>query len=303
MSGTPPAPDYVRSRVIPSATYVQISPFERVALRDQYNQELVEESLWQQRAPQDGYFNVAGLGRSVMPNLAEAKNYPLKAAQFPQGLTSEVQKGLWTAQVLAFWLTDGVAYKQYKGMEGLVSASGHDPGDPSAVLDANGYAKTDLRSLLNPKGQASAADFVTGPDSIFGPELESVVEEYAGTGKLFGKQVPSAAKPVLDRLLTQVSTPKIAAALSRARSGNPPAPKSGTALTPCSQLTASARAARKDCASGSKTFAEVSSDAKTTAAKRTKPNGSNNTLLYVGIAGLTLAVGASAYLVYKNKRT
>jgi hypothetical protein len=314
MSGTPPAPDFTRSRVIPGATYIQLSPFEKVELREQYNADVTAGSFWQ-RAPHDGaYFKVAGLGRSVMPDLAVAERESSQGVQYPQGLTADVQKGLWTAQVLAFWLTDGVAYRHYKGMEGLVSANGHDPGDASVVLDVNGYARTDLRSLLNPKGSAQDAEYVKGPDSIFGPELESVLEEYAGTGKLFGKSIPAQSKPVLDRLLTQVVTPRLTAARTKATSGAPPAPKSAIPPTPCSKLTPEARRARKDCASGlseirthlAKTrgraaFAEAPSGAD--AKKGTVAKGSkDNTLLYVGAAGLTLVLGASAFFLYKRSQ-
>lgn len=308
MSGTPPAPGYTRSRVIPSAAYIQLSPFEKVALRERYDSDVAEDSFWQDDHARGAYFKVAGLGRSVMPELDVAANYVSRDVTFPQGLTSDVQKALWTAQVLAFWLTDGVAYKQYRGMEGLVSANGHDPSNPSAVLDPNGYAKADLRTLLNPKDHAGDRDFVKGPDSIFGPELESVVVEYAGTGKLFGKPVPAVSKPVMDKLLTQVSTPKISQALARAKSGSPPQPSAGTALTPCSALTSAARAARKDCGSGADRAAAEASQHRRVAesslnSRAPAETDSDNTLLYVGAAGLALAIGAAALLIRRSART
>lgn len=307
MSGLPPPPYYTRPSVMPSSEYIQRSPFEKQELYADYQNDVSKNSFWQNNQTPNSYFRLSTLGRSVLPELEVsqlfAKNYSVT-----EPITLDIQKALWTAQVLAFWLTDGFAYRRYDGMEGLISRMGLDPKNPSAVLDSNGLAFVDLRTLLNPSHIKDDPFYVKGPDSLFGPELESVLEEYAGTRKLFGHEVPEISKPILEQLITQVSTPKIKSANADFSSGNPRASRSETVETPCSMLLEDARLARKDCrqsstsstsgASGASSASETPSTSKNDQNKFAEGESSNSKI-YLGLA--LIAIGASAYYIYSRK--
>ena len=266
--------------------------------------------------------NVPYMGRSVMPDFATAKSYSANASWNPP-FNVDLQKALWTAQVLAFWLTDGRAYKVYSGMEGLVTKRGHNPSDPSKVLNPDGYAKTDLRALLNPIGDNSTT-FVNGPDSLWGDkaEAESVLVEYIGTGKFFGASLPSQftkTKAILDTLIAAVSTPAIDAVKAKRAQGQTLPSRTETAKTPCSDLDDAAYNARADCpkprsGSGSvpQTPPPVASQtppkkddafAKGQTSTEEEPK-EDNTMLYIGLGLLGLAVvGGVGYYMHQKKKS
>jgi len=311
MSGLPPPPYYTRADVVPSPEYIQRSPFEKQTMFSDYQENVEESSFWQNSQTPNSYFMLSTLGRSVLPNLSDSQRFA-QNYKITQPITLDTQRALWTAQVLAFWLTDGVAYRRYDGMEGLISRMGLDPKNPSAVLDANGLAITDLRTLLNPTSSKDDPYFVKGPDSLFGPELESIIEEYAGTRKLFGKDVPQISKPILDALITQFPTTKVNAANASFLAGRPLASRVETTETPCGMLLEDARIARKDCRGDSPKNPSNADTLETTSrgGSRTQggppnfasetPSESSNSTLYIGLLGLALAVGTAAYLYHNS---
>jgi len=205
---------------------------------------------------------VFGLGRSVL-DVSKAQNFnrgsnaikPRSVGNYGNTSSDLFIKHLWTAQVIALWVTDGKVYRDYKGMEGIVTRNGHNPRDISKLnIDSNGVARTDLRSLLNPSNDSSVT-FVKGPDGMFGPGAESLIEEFAGTGKIFGVSLPtppSGRQPLevyasLVMLGLNIDTPKITAARTKYEAGNPPPSRREPVKTPCGMLQDDARAARPDC--------------------------------------------------------
>jgi hypothetical protein len=290
--------------VIPSSAYIQRSPFEKQDLFSDYQFETQQNSFWQNSTTPSSYFQISTLGRSVLPEINISQDFATRFG-IARPITPHLQHALWTAQVLAFWLTDGVAYRRYDAMEGLISRMGLDPKNPSVVLDQEGLAITDLRALLNPTNDKTNIFFVKGPDSLFGPELESVIEEYAGTRKLFGKDVPEISKPILESLIIQFPTAKIISANEKFLSGSPLAPRVETTETPCGMLLEDARLARKDCRGDSpktpiSTQDTRSQDPKNSPTIRFAQTDSNNSMLYLGLAGLVVAIGTASYL-YSRK--
>ena len=261
--------------------------------------------------------NVPYMGRSVMPDFSTAQKYSKNATWNP-AFNTDLQKALWTAQVLAFWLTDGVAYQKYDGMRGLVTSRGHNPSDPTPVLDSSGYAKTDLTSLLNPPGNKDPK-FVKGPDSLWGDEAEAedVLVEYINTGKFFGKTLPSSftkTKAILETLISAVSSPNIEKAKSNRAAGVMIPSKTEAKQAPCFDLDDAAYAARADCpkprptsggGGGGSVTPSVPPKSKFAegAAKDTEEEKEDNTMLYVGLGLLGLAaIGGVAYYMHnKNK--
>lgn len=311
MSGLPPPPYYTRPQVIPSSEYVQRSPFEKQDLYSEYQTQMGRDSFWQNSRTPNSAFYISTLGRSVLPDLSVSQEFA-RAYGSQTPIDADLQRALWTAQVLTFWLTDGFAYRRYDGMQGLVSRMGLDPQNPSLVLDENGFAITDLRSLLNPTTDKESIFFVKGPDSLFGPEMESVIEEYAGTRKLFGKAVPEKSKPILENLITKFPTTKIRTANTLYLAGKPRASRVEPVETPCNMLLEDARLARKDCrgdspktvSSGNNTPPPQSTtdvQSKNSPKNQFAQTESNSNLKYFGIAGLIFAIATAGYLYSRNK--
>jgi hypothetical protein len=262
---------------------------------------------------------VYGLGRSEL-SVSKAKNYnggskavkPTSTGEYGSTKSEAFIKDLWTAQVLAYWVTDGNAFKEARdgGQVGLITQKGLNPSDPSPLnITSNGIAMTDLRSLLNPKGNRSST-FVLGPDAMFGPAAESIIEEWAGTRKLFGKSLSGKNTLALDRLAKNIKTPKIDAARAKRAAGQSVPSRTSAATTPCSQLSAKAQEARKDCvspkkspsSSGSSKTSGGSKSTTKTAGGDTKAPEEDNTLLYASIAGVSALVIGVGVVMYKKKK-
>lgn len=262
---------------------------------------------------------VYGLGRSEL-SVSKAKNYnggskavkPTSTGEYGSTKSEAFIKDLWTAQVLAYWVTDGNAFKEARdgGQVGLITQKGLNPSDPSPLnITSNGIAMTDLRSLLNPKGNRSST-FVLGPDAMFGPAAESIIEEWAGTRKLFGKSLSGKNTLALDRLAKNIKTPKIDAARAKRAAGQTVPSRTSAATTPCSQLSPKAQEARKDCVSpsgsksssgSSKTSGGSKSNTKV-AGGDSKAEEEDNTLLYASIAGVSALVIGVGVVMYKKKK-
>jgi len=258
---------------------------------------------------------VFGLGRSVL-SVSDAASYNKEKGVKPSstGTYSSTQsdsfiKDLWTAQVLAYWVTDGAAFKEAVdgGQVGLIRQKGFNTSDPSPLrLTSNGIAMTNLKSLLNPKGNNDSR-FVLGPDGMFGPAAESIIEEWAGTGKLFGKSLSGKNAMALNRLAQNIKTPKIDAARSKRAAGQSVPSKSRAAVTPCSQLSPEAQKARKDCvvssgATTGKTQKKQPTNTQTAGGDSTTGEPEDNTTLIVGVAGASVLLIGIGVMVYKKRQ-
>ena len=261
---------------------------------------------------------VFGLGRSVLSTSA-AQDYnrgsksvkPSSVGIYGSTASQDFINDLWTAQVLAYWVTNGGAFQEAidGGQVGLVTKQGHNPNDPSPLrINSNGIATTNLKSILNPSGNNSNT-FVLGPDGMFGPAAESIIEEWAGTGKLFGKSLSGNATKALNRLAQNVKTVKIDAARAKRAQGQTVAPRRQAAKTPCSQLSDEAKAARKDCVvsgggSGSKTKG-TGKPRSSVAGEKDKSSGEDgdNTVMIAAAAGVSLLLIGAGVVIYKKKKS
>lgn len=256
-------------------------------------------------------YGMSHLGRSVLSTSAAADFNkgskavkPSSAGSYGSTSSNSFINDLWTAQVLSLWVTNGNAFSDM-GMSGIVTRNGHSPDNTAPLgIGADGVATTNLKSLLN--GSNTSDLFVKGPDGMFGPAAESVIAEWAGTNKLFGKNLSGNARIALDRLAANITTPKIKAARDAKAAGTPPASTTGPVKTPCNMLSDVARAARSDCPQvGGGTVTpgpkptprpSPSPTPKTTAAEGT------NWLLYGGIAAAVLAAGGIGWYVYSQNQ-
>ena len=257
-------------------------------------------------------YGMSHLGRTVL-DVSKAQNYnrggssvkPSSVGSSGNTSSDSFIKDLWTAQVITLWVTDGKAFSDM-GMSGIVTKNGHSPSNLSPLgIGADGIATTNLKSVLPSAGSSDTG--VKGPDGMFGPSAESVIAEFAGTGKVFGKPISGNATLALSRLAQNVTTPQIKAARDARAAGNPPAPKDAPAKTPCSQLNPDARASRPDCPQPSGVpvgggGGKSTPTPKTPSAPPAKAAEGDNTLLYAGIAGLAVVLGGVGYYVYSQKK-
>lgn len=253
------------------------------------------------------------LGRSVL-SLSAAQSFnrgsgvrPSSAGIYGNTSSDKFIKDLWTAQVLSLWVTNGSAYGDM-GMSGIVRANGHNPENVAPLgLDAQGVATTNLKSILPSAGSSDTA--VKGPDGMFGPSAESIIAEWAGTRKLFGKSLSGQATLALTRLANNIKTPSIDAANAKRLAGNPPPPKPVPVQTPCNQLSDVARAARADCPSVGGSTGGVTGGSKTPPSPKKTPSrtesaeGGDNTLLYAGIASVAVILGGVGYFIYSKRKS
>jgi hypothetical protein len=269
----PPAPSYIRDRGISDCEYLQMRPSVQESIKESVIRSSHNFENLLTNNP-EGYYKIGGIGdmntpmrmfgthhmgRSVLSQ-SSAQRFnngpksvkPSSAGSYGSTGSNSFIGDLWTAQVITYWLTDGAAFKEAQDGKqvGLITSKGFSPSNLApliAKMDANGVVAEDLRSLLNPTGNRSTL-FLLGPDGMFGPAAESIIEEFVGTDKLFGKTVPAGkARLALGRLASNIMTPKIQAALDKRLAGNPPPPREETELTPCNQLSNTAKAARSDC--------------------------------------------------------
>lgn len=234
-------------------------------------------------------------------------------------------RDIWSAQVLTLWLTDGKAFNQFF-MDGIVTLNGHTPTNLAPLkMQSNGRVTEDLTKTLSKMPSAAAAKgtkFVMGPDGIYGLAMDSILAEYARTQKVFGANVPTEAKKVFDRLLTLYTSNAIAEGKASADK----TPKASAADTPLSDLTGEAQRATGATSglkgtSGEGSFLrppQSSTPTQTTPTpsatsipnkkedasdtKATETPEEDNTLLYVGGAGLLVLAGGFAYMMHTKKK-
>ena len=260
-----------------------------------------------------------GLGRSEL-SLSKAQKYngggasvkPSSTGSYGSTTSQSFIDDLWTAQVLAYWVTNGGAFQEAidGGQVGLVTKRGHNPNDPSPLnINSNGIATKNLKSILNPQGNNSST-FVLGPDGMFGPAAESIIEEWAGTGKLFGKSLSGNATKALNRLAQNIKTPKIDAARAKRAQGQTVPPRKQAAKTPCSQLSDAGKAARKDCVvssggGGGRSKSEGSSSRRSSVASgknKSSEGDGDNTVMIAAAAGVGLLLIGAGVVIHKKKK-
>jgi hypothetical protein len=132
-----------------------------------------------------------------------------------RGFTQDWLEDLWSAQVVASWITDWEVWeKTFPEQVGLVSAQGFTPSNINPLSpQSNGRVTLDLSNVLDPI-YTIGDGIIQGPDGIYGPATDSLFYEYARTGKVFGETIPAVAKPVFDRILNSISTRDILQGLS-----------------------------------------------------------------------------------------
>lgn len=126
---------------------------------------------------------------------------------------------LWTIQAVTLWLTDGKVFeKNFPKQVGMISAQGFRPADPTPILRrADGRAVTDLGTVLRPIAEYR---LIQGPDGIYGNGSDSIIAEYARTGNVFGKPVPSTFQGAFNRFVQSVTSSRIADGIAQRLAGN-----------------------------------------------------------------------------------
>ena len=148
-----------------------------------------------------------------------------------RGFTQDWLEDLWSAQVVASWITDwGIWKKTFPEQEGMVRAQGFMPADITPLSpQSNGRVTLDLSTVLQPV-YTIGDGIIQGPDGIYGPSTDSLFAEYARTGKIFGALIPSIAKPVFDRILASISTRDVSEARAEAARGQTASRESADAM-------------------------------------------------------------------------
>jgi len=214
MSNCPPAPSYIRTQGIADCDYLQMTPFQRQTLRNENLAQRPFSDLLRNHPYPHAYYKIGGypmsslgfyrkappsIGRSKLP-MSTAKSWNLSHTPDIATLSSPYTgyddpkfiNDVWTAQLLAFWLSNGRVYVQYPSMAGAVSSRDYTPSDISPLnIDGNGHARVDVRDLLNPQGDSNER-YIEGPDGMFGTSGDHMVAEWVRTGKLYSYDVPSA---------------------------------------------------------------------------------------------------------------
>ena len=296
----------------------QLSKKRRVQLNKELTNNRLIDAL--QESPdlyKTKYYSIGGLdmnlGRAILyssPKWNVAKltteskrnnsKYNMQTSLNPiySGYNEAFQKDLWTAQVLALWLTDAEAYSQFhknnKYMKNIITKSGHSPNNLLPLrIDSQGHAILNLYPILKKPSNQNQVSYIKGPDGIYGPASEDVISEWIRTGKLFGKSVPSNAQQALNRLAENVSSPAIQRAKAQKQAGQTKS-KTKAKDTPGDALSKDAQ----DAAG----YTPPSKTPKTPIKRITQAvtEGEDNTMLYVG--GGLLALGVVGVVAYKKYR-
>jgi hypothetical protein len=143
------------------------------------------------------------------------------ASVYPRGTAdSNFWEDVFSLAAYAVWVTDQAYNPNHKSQIGIVKLNGHNPNNVSPLMPtANGRVTLDLRSIL-PKRPDSNDITLMGPDGLFGQDAENLLAEIARTDKIYGKPIPSQARPLITRMLTGINSNKIASAKA-ARAANP----------------------------------------------------------------------------------
>jgi len=334
----PPLPSYLEGFGINACDYVQMSPMRKEQLRQQAlasRNNFTAFSRFPQNQFQIGGINMlrtTNLGRPILDSSAMPLS-SLPAINGKQNVSGRRYLGtgnafsldnirdIWSAQVIALWLTDGKAFDQYN-MSGIVTLNGHSPNNLGPLnVQSTGRVAEDLSRILKKIPSAASSrgtKFVMGPDGIYGPAFDSIIAEYVRTGKAFGATIPANVKPVFDRLASNWSSTQIDAA----KSSLDKTPKARAADTPASALTGDAQKAAGFTVTktllgdaflqrpgSSSPIAQTPSKAPSkTPSSKDKEGGTvatstdDNTMLWVAGGGLALIAGGFGYLIYKKRK-
>lgn len=333
----PPLPAYLEGFGINACDYVQMSPMRKEQLHQQALASRNAFTLFS-RYPQT-QFQIGGidmlrttsLGRPLLDSSAMPLS-SLPAINKKQNVSGRRYLGsgnafsfdnirdIWSAQVIALWLTNGKAFDQYN-MSGIVTLNGHRPSNLGPLnVQSSGRVAEDLSRILKKMPSAASSrgtKFVMGPDGIYGPAFDSIIAEYVRTGKAFGASIPANVKPVFDRLASNWSSAQIDAA----KSSLDKTPKTQAADTPASALTGDAQKAAGfnvtkpllgdtflQKPGSSSPIAQtppktpLSKDKEGKTVPTTTTTSDDNTMLWVAGGGLALIAGGFGYLIYKKRK-
>ena len=177
-----------------------------------------------------GYgWNLGAVQRN-QPNVTrKVPGFRINTNVYPQGQTDvNFITDLFSAIAYAVWLTDQSYNRGHVAQRGIVKLNGFNPADidplrpqsDGRIFNFRGpqSSEYDLTVVLknNPQGETP----ISGPDGLYGNDADSVLAEVARTGKMFGKTIPQAAKPLFDRLERGVSSNAIEQAKAD-RAANP----------------------------------------------------------------------------------
>ena len=288
---------------------------------------------------------------TIPPQLGVSKRAPLSTLQTYSGNTQfsnfdkDLADGLWTLQVLTLWYTNGTGFKKNGTVvrPNVVTNRGKDPLNPAPILTPSGIALEDMRDVLNPPSDSKDTSWIYGPDAKFGPSLLSLVEDYAGSGRIQGNVPPANTIPILDRMVDRVALvhPSVKRLRDNFRSTKQPAPPKPVAETPTSMLSKDAKeelvevgilppSALDTMTSTSSSTTSTSSNTTNTSSNTTSTSSNtptpkfaegvakkevpdeevsesedDNTALYIGLGvlGVALIGGVGFYLHNKNKNS
>lgn len=152
--------------------------------------------------------------------------------------SKQLFEDLWSAQVIASWLTDFNVWKNdFPQQVGLVSSQGKSPSDIKLLRPQNGVVISDLSSVLVKHPQMRS---IMGPDGIFGKATDDLLSEYVRTGNVFGKVVPTEGKPAFERLISSITSPRIESA-KREKSAGQTAAREAASRMDDSQISGDAQ--------------------------------------------------------------
>lgn len=238
--GVPPAPNKASAQGYTAAQFVQFEPWTQSEIEEAYHEGTPLNSIYPKT---QNLYSIGGLGMFPLPpnfgRYALGENSPAtqkrlidkNVKKYIAGFTisspysgtgdTNFHKDIWSLQTIVFWLTDGVAFSaDFPNMVGLVTKNGHNPTDLTPLkLQSDGRVIEDLKGVF-PKSKLPAGETAPrGPDGIYGVQTDSILAEYARTGKAFGKKIPSNVVRLFDRVLQGVNSNEIRKARSAAASG------------------------------------------------------------------------------------
>jgi hypothetical protein len=149
------------------------------------------------------------------------EGFSTDASVYPKGTADKnFWEDVFSLAAYAVWVTDQFYNPSHDSQVGIVKLNGHNPNDVSPLMPkANGQVTLDLRSILPHRPDRNDLTLM-GPDGLFGQDAEDLLFEIARTDKIFSKPIPAQARPLITRMLTGITSNKIASGKS-ARAANP----------------------------------------------------------------------------------
>jgi len=320
----PPIPNYLMGQGITREEYIQDSDIQKARMKSRamhrLNRYPTPRALHIGRPLLENRVKTLSNGKIRNDNLNYSRQLPgFRYLGSGDSFSNDNIRDIWSAQVIALWLTDGRVFDQFK-MNGVVSLNGFTKQNISPLRpQSNGRVIEDILFLRKLPSAAIANDapYVMGPDGIFGTAVESIISEYVRTGKLFGEAIPSQLIPVYARLARNYTSNAIENAKRQAQAGQT-RPSERAADTPTHMLTGDAQRAAGLAVTGNLyndlfTQSPASSDTPSSptnskAARsdshkhKLEDTSSDNVYLYLSI-GLIATFGATGYLIYRKRKS